>query len=325
MKAQPQFKRKVIGLVSVAVMAVAVTACGDGKSGGVDSASGSVAASIDLKGVDITVGSKEYPEQKMLGQVMVQALKAAGANVKDQTGLSGTKVARAALTSGKIDTYYEYTGTGWLTILQKTKPIDDAQQLFTAVRAADAKNKISWFARAPMNNTYAVGVTSTAAKSTGVKTISQYAELARTNPAKATICSSAEFTTREDGLPGLEKKYGFDLPESSIFQAESTVEFQAAKKGKCNFLRLESTDPRITKNGVITLEDDKNFFPVYNPAVTMRADVYTAHKAEYDKLFGAISEHLTQDAVLELNTAVQLDGLPADKVALEFLKKNDVV
>ena len=325
MKAQPQFKPKMAALVTAAVVSVALTACGGAKGAPAAAAGGSFASGINLKGVNISVGSKEYTEQRVLGQILVQALKASGATVKDQTGLSGTKVARAALTSGQIDTYYEYTGTGWLTILQKTEPISDPQALFTAVRDADAANKISWFARAPLNDTYAVGVTADAAKSTGVTTISGYAELARTDPAKAKICSSAEFTTREDGLPGVEKKYGFTLPESSIFVAESTVEFEAAKKGECNFLRLDSTDARILKNGIIALTDDKNFFPVYNPAVTMRTEVYTAHQAQYDKLFTKISALLTQAAILKLNAAVELDGLPADKVALDFLKTNGIV
>jgi len=288
-------------------------------------AGGPVAKSVDLKGVKITAGSKEYTEQRILGQIIVKALKAAGADVKDQTGLNGTKVARAALTSGQIDAYYEYTGTGWLTILQETKPISDAQELFTSVRDGDVKNKITWFALAPFNNTYAVGVTEAAAASTGVKTISQYAELARKEPAKAKICASAEFTTREDGLPGLEKHYDFKLPSSAVFQAESTVEFEAAKKGDCDFLRLDSTDARILANKIVALEDDKNFFPVYNPAITMRTEVYEAHKAQYDTLFEAISKLLTQEAILGLNVAVELDGLPADKVAEDWLKKNGII
>jgi len=325
MKAQPQFRRNMIGLATAAVVSVALTACAGGTSGTVPAAAGTVSAGVDLKGVTIKVGSKEYTEQRVLGQIIVQALTAAGATVTDQTGLNGTKVARAALTSGQIDTYYEYTGTAWLTILQQTEPITDPRKLFTTVREADAKNRISWFALAPLNNTYAVGITADAAKRTGIQTITQYAELARTDPAKAKICASAEFSTREDGLPGLEKKYGFTLPGSSIFQSESTVEFEAAKKGECDFLRLDSTDARILQNGIVTLVDDKGFFPVYNPAVTMRTEVYTAHQAQYDKLFGAISPLLTQDAILKLNSAVELDGLPADKVALEFLKSNRIV
>lgn len=322
MNTRPQFARTATAVV--ATLAVGLAACSSSGTK-VDASSGSVASGVDLKGVHISIGSKEYTEQKVLGQVMVQALRAAGATVDDQTGLIGTKTVRAALTSAKVDAYYEYTGTGWLDILQKTQPINDPQKLFTSVRAADAKNKISWFARAPMNDTYAVGVTADAAKSTGVKTISQYAALARKDPGKAKICSSAEFSTREDGLPGLEKKYGFTLPESSVFQAESTVEFQAAQKGDCDFLRLDSTDARIKKNKIVALVDDKQFFPVYNPAVTMRTSVYTKHKADYDKLFSAISKVLTQANILTLNGSVELDGLPASKVALDFLKKNKIV
>lgn len=320
-------KRPVQALFALltAALAVVLSACGGGEGAGTKASAGSVASGTDLSGVTITVGSKEYTEQKVLGQIMLHALRASGASVKDQIGLNGTKVVRAALTSGQIDTYYEYTGTGWLTILRQTQPINDPQRLFTEVRDADARNNISWFGLAPMNNTYAVGITGEAAKSTGITTISQFAELARTSPDKARICASAEFATREDGLPGLEKAYGFTLPDSAIFPAERTVEFEAAKKGECTFLRLESTDSRIQQNGVLVLVDDKGFFPVYNPAVTMRTEVYTAHRAQYDALFGAIGALLTQDTIMKLNAAVELDGLPADKVALEFLKRNNII
>lgn len=323
MKSRSTIVRTTVGLL--ALVAVALTGCADTSSGGRSASSGSVASQVDLTGVTLTVGSKEYTEQKVLGQLMLQSLKATGAQVKDQIGLNGTKVARAALTSGQIDAYYEYTGTGWLTILRQTQPINDPQQLFASVRDADAKNNVSWFALAPMNDTYAVGATAEAARGTGVTTLSQYAELARTSPERAKLCSSAEFATREDGLPGLEKAYGFTLPDSAVFQAERTVEFEAAKKGDCNFLRLDSTDSRILKNGVVTLVDDKKFFPVYNPAITMRSEVYAAHRAQYDRLFTAISALLTQDNIMKLNAEVELDGLPADKVALRFLKTNGII
>jgi osmoprotectant transport system substrate-binding protein len=313
-------------MVALVASAMALTGCGNSsESSAVAASGGSVASTVDLKGVTVSVGSKEYTEQKILGQLLVESLRAAGATVTDKTGLAGTKVARAALDSGEVDLYYEYTGTAWLTILGETQPINDSQKLFDAVRAADKKNKIDWFALGPFNNTYAVGATAEAAKSTGVTSLSQYAELAKRDEAAAKICSSAEFATREDGLPGLEKHYGFTLKESSIFPAESTVIFEAADKGKCNFLKLDSTDARIAQKGIVTLEDDKAFFPVYNPAVSMRSEAYAAHKEQYDKLFGAISKLLTQEAILELNGAVELKGLPVEKVAEDFLKKNKIV
>ncbi|MEJ7755126.1 MAG: glycine betaine ABC transporter substrate-binding protein [Nocardioidaceae bacterium] len=196
-------------MATLVASAVALAACGGG-DGAATASDDSVASTVDLNGVKISVGSKEYPEQLILGQITVQALEGAGATVTDKTGLSGTNVARAALEKGETDVYWEYTGTAWTTFFKETKTIDDPQQFFEAVRAADEKNDISWFALAPFNNTYAVGATAEAAEATGVTSISEYAELAATNPEDAMLCASSEFSTRDDGLPGLEKLYGFD-------------------------------------------------------------------------------------------------------------------
>ena len=307
------------------VSAVALAGCGGGGDSVTEAAEGSLASTVDLSGVSISVGSKEYPEQKILGELLVQSLQAAGATVTDKTGLAGTNVARAALESGEINTYYEYTGTAWLTIFKQTKPIADPEKLFDAVAAEDQKNGISWFARAPFNNTYGMGASPDAAKSTGVKTMSDYAELTRTNPEDATLCASAEFKTRDDGLPGLEKHYGFTQPKGTVYPVEQTVIYQAVKQDKCNFIYLVSTDSRLSKEGIVVLDDDESFFPVYNPAVNMTSEVYDAHKKQYDELFGPISELLTQETILELNGKVELDGLPADKVVKEFLEKHKII
>lgn len=306
------------------VSGVALTSCGGDGDTGVAS-EGSLASTVDLSGVNISVGSKEYPEQEILGEILVQSLEAAGATVTDKTGLAGTNVTRAALESGKIDVYYEYTGTAWLTVFAETRPIDDAQKLFETVAAVDKKNGISWFARAPFNNTYALGAPDETAERLGVSSISEYAELVRTNPEEATLCASAEFRTRDDGLPGLEKRYGFTQQRGTVFDVEQTVVYAAVEQGKCNFLYLTSTDARIQEEGIRTLDDDEAFFPVYNPAVTMSSDVYTANEKQYDELFGPISDLLTQETIVELNGAVEVDGLPADKVVQEFLEKHDII
>ena len=123
----------------------------------------------------------------------------------------------------------------------------------------------------------------------------------------------------------MEKKYDFTLPQSSLFNVEQTVIYQAIEKGECDFMYLVSTDSRLVENGIVSLEDDKSFFPVYNPAVNMTTEVYDAHKKQYDKLFGAISELLTQETILELNGAVEVDGLPPAKVVNEWLKKSGII
>jgi osmoprotectant transport system substrate-binding protein len=308
----------------LAAAALALSACSGGDAT-VEAAEGSLAASVDLSGVSITIGSKEYPEQKILGEILIQTLEASGATVTDKTGLAGTNVARAALESGEIDAYYEYTGTAWLTVFKNTEAIGDPDDLFEAVKEVDADNGISWFARAPFNNTYGVGASPDATANTGVSTMSQYAELTRTNPDEASLCASAEFRTRDDGLPGLEEKYGFTQPEGSVYPVEQTVIYQALEQKRCNFMYLVSTDPRLATNNITVLDDDKSFFPVYNPAVNMRSDVYDAHAAEYDKLFDAIAALLTQDEILELNGKVESDGLPADQVVKKFLEDKKII
>ena len=318
--------RRVTGVMATLLASgVALASCGgDGDTGTVAS-EGSLASTVDLSGVSISVGSKEYPEQEILGEMLVQVLEAAGATVTDKTGLAGTNVTRAALESGEIDVYYEYTGTAWLTIFGETRPIDDAQKLFETVAAVDKKNGISWFARAPFNNTYALGAPDETAESLGVTSISEYAELVQNNPEEATICASAEFRTRDDGLPGLEKRYGFTQPRGTVFDVEQTVVYAAVEQGKCNFLYLTSTDARIQEEGIRVLEDDEAFFPVYNPAVTMNSDVYTATEKKYDKLFGPISDLLTQETIMGLNGAVEVKGLPADGVVQDFLEQHDII
>ena len=310
---------------TLVVSAMALTACGGSDGAATKGSEGSLASKVDLSGVSMSIGSKEYPEQKVLGEILIQTLEASGAKITDKTGLAGTNVARAALESGEIDAYYEYTGTAWLTVFKKTEPIADPDELFEEVKAVDAKNGISWFARAPFNNTYGVGASPAAAKSTGVKTLSEYAELTRTNPEEATLCASAEFKTRDDGLPGLEKHYDFSQPKKTVYAVEQTVIYQAIKQKKCNFMYLVSTDSRLAKEGITVLEDDGTFFPIYNPAVNMTSKVYDANKAKYDELFEAIGKLLTQDAILELNGQVELDGLPADKVVEKFLQKHKII
>lgn len=286
----------------------------------------SVASAVDLSDVQIVVGSKEYTEQLILGSIMVQALRAAGAEVEDQTGLTGTKVVRSALESEQVDAYYEYTGTAWLTILQNTEPVQDPQQLFEKVQTADAANGISWFALAPFNNTYAMVASPSSFERTGVSTISEYAALANEDADAATLCASAEFTTREDGLPGLENVYSFDLPASSLVSTEQAISLTAlAKDDLCNFSYVTSTDPQIEVYDLTVLEDDKAFFPVYNPAVNMRSDLYEEHQNAYDELFGAISSELTQETILRLNSQVEIDGVPVDKVAEGFLTDSGII
>src|SRR5918998_2436915 len=273
----------------VAVLALIAAGCGGGGGGG-------ATGDIDLSGLEVSVGSKEFTEQLILGQITVQALEAAGATVTDQTGLAGSVAARKALESGEIDMYWEYTGTGWITYLEHTKPIPNSQKQYEAVAKEDLKeNGIEWLSPAPANNTYTMAVRSEAYNDLGVKNLSDFKQLVEENPEEATVCVGTEFSTRDDGLPGKEKAYDFQFPKENIVKISEGLIPQQIDKGKrCNFGELFQTDSRVVKLDLKLLEDDKSFFPIYNPALNVSKEVFEKNP-QLTKLFAPISKKLRSE------------------------------
>jgi osmoprotectant transport system substrate-binding protein len=273
-----------------------------------------------LAGASFTVGSKDFTESILLGQITMQMLKANGANVVDKTNIKGSVTTREALTSSQIDMYWEYTGTGWISYLKNTKPIADAQQQFDAVAKDDlAKNKIVWADRAPLNNTYAMAVKKNTADKLGTKSLSDLAALASSNPSAATFCIESEFSTRDDGLPGMLAAYGINVPKSNIKMLETGVIYSETAKGStCNFGEVFATDGRITPLGLVVLADSKNFFPVYNAALTMREETSTKYP-KVAQILAPIAAKLTTETMQQLNAQVDNKGLEPADVARTWL------
>ncbi|HMG41641.1 MAG TPA: glycine betaine ABC transporter substrate-binding protein [Acidimicrobiales bacterium] len=132
---------------------------------------------VDLSGASLTVSSKEFTEQLILGHITKLVLEGAGADVDDQIGLVGSTSVRDALTSGEVDLYWEYLGTGWVTYLDNTEAIADPVEQYEAVRDADAANGVTWLEPAPFNNTYAIAVSDENAEALGITSISEIKDL----------------------------------------------------------------------------------------------------------------------------------------------------
>jgi len=312
--------------IALAVFMLAVApGCGSDEGGGGGAGGGASGGSIaadSLKGASITVGSKEFTEQKVLGQITVLALKAAGADVKDETGLAGSVAARKAMLAGEIDMYWEYTGTGWLTHLKETKPIPDSMEQYQAVADRDLKeNKIRWLDPAPANNTYAFAVKSESFDKLGVKTMSDFKTLAEQRPDDASVCVGEEFTARDDGLPGVHKTYGFEFPKITKIDEGliyTETDKGADKDGKCNFGEVFITDGRIKANDLKIIEDDKAFFPKYNPALNVRQEVVEKYP-KIEEIFKPIAQKLDNATLQTLNAQVDVEGLTEDEVAEQWL------
>jgi osmoprotectant transport system substrate-binding protein len=309
---------QLLGLFAVLTMIVA----GCGGAGG-----GGSSGDVDLSGAEFTVGSKEFTEQLILGQITLQVLENAGATVNDQIGLAGTVAARKALESGEIDMYWEYTGTGWITHLGHTKPIPDSQKQFEAVAKEDLKeNDIKWLSPpSPANNTYTMAVRSEAYDKLGVKKLSDFKQLVEENPEEATVCVGTEFSTRDDGLPGMEEAYDFEFPKENIVKIDEGLIYQQVDKGEqCNFGEVFQTDGRIAGLDLKLVQDDKSFFPIYNPALTVSKEVIEKNP-QIAKLFAPISEKLTTDELQKLNAKVDVEGQLEDQVAEEWLSQNGFI
>lgn len=314
-------------LAPVAVLMLVAAACGDDDG----DTTGDGEATVEegaLDGVTVTVGSKEFTEQRILGNIAIVALEAAGATVDDQTGIEGTPAVRAALESGEIDMYWEYTGTGWSAILghEISEAPTDTQELYEAVRDEDADNGIVWLDPAPVNNTYAIASAPGVASGLGVTNLSEYAELVQTNPEEATLCAAAEFIVRDDGIPGMEQTYGFEMPENLIQEMElGIIHTRLPQSDPCNFGEVFATDGQIVSNELEVLEDDQGAFPPYNGALTVRQEVYDEIGATLEEIFNPIAAALTDEALRELNARAAEDPGFEDEIAEDFLRENGFI
>ena len=288
---------------------------------------GSIGEEYDLSGATFSVGSKEFTEQLILGNITKVALQAAGADVRDQIGLASSDAARQALLADYIDMYWEYTGTGWITHLQNTDPLSSRQAQFEAVKEADLEeNNIVWVSPpAPANNTYAIAVRKEAYEELGVKKLSDFPQLVNNRPDAATFCVASEFANRDDGLPGMEEAYGFEFPDNNVSLLALGVIYQSVDQGEpCNFGEVFQTDGRIAALDLEIIEDDKNFFAPYNPALTMRQDTYEQYPQIKD-LMAPITEELDTETLRNLNRRVDVDGSFPDVVAEEWLRENGFI
>jgi len=318
--------RLVLPTALMAVASVAVSGCPVSKENAGDSVkSGSIHKIAALKGAPIKVGSKDFDEQLLLGQVAMVALQAAGAAPVDKTNIQGSNNVRRALTGGDIDLYWEYTGTAWISYLKNTKPVDDSQKQFDVVAKADAAKGVTWWDRAPANNTYALAQTQATLDKYGVKTLSDYAALAKKDPAAASMCVESEFQSRDDGFPGVEKAYGFNLPGKYEHLLDTAVVYtELSKGGTCNFGEVYTTDGRVASLKLNVIKDDKKFFPIYNPAISVRTEATKAHP-QLEALFKPIADKLTTATLSALNKEVSVDGKKPRAVAQEWMRSEGFI
>lgn len=272
----------------------------------------------------IVVGSKNFSENILLGDMTVALLKQAGYPVQNKTDLGGTTVNRQALQSGQISLYWEYTGTALVDFNHVNKRIANPQQVFNIVKKDDAKLGLVWLQRAPLNDTYSVMVRRSWEAKTGVHTLSQWARYINSHPGSVKFASGNEFSVRTDGLPGLEKTYHFSLPTSQVAIMNSGLVYNALKDKKVNAAVGFTTNGAIGAYHLVNLQDNKHFFPVYNPAPVVRKPILQAYPG-IKKLLAKLSPKLTTNVMIKLTNEVDLQHKAAKTVATNWLKQEGLL
>ncbi|GHF58503.1 osmoprotectant transport system substrate-binding protein [Amycolatopsis bartoniae] len=312
-------KHRLKALLGTVLLASSLTACGLNVNAALpyDVQPGSIRPVPSLEGMTVTVGSKDFTENIILGYMAELALSAAGAHVIDLTNISGSNSARQALLNGQIDLSWEYTGTGWISYQGNTEPIPDEQRQYDAVKAADEKQYgITWLDYSPLNDTYAFGVRESYAAEHNLKTNSDMTAFLKEHPDQAVFCVETEFASRQDGMPGVEKTYGFSPTQLKTFGTGAI--YTAVANNTCNFGEIFTTDGRIAGLNLRVLDDDKKFFPQYNAAVTLKQSFLQAHPALADVLV-PVGKAMDNKQMVELCKEVDVDGRDAGEVARDWM------
>jgi osmoprotectant transport system substrate-binding protein len=267
----------------------------------------------------IKVGSKDFTEQFIIGEMYALTLEQAGFTVERKLNLGGTPVAQSALENDEIDLYPEYTGTGLLTVLKAPTP-SNPQDVFKIVSEGyKQKYNLTWLEPAPMNNTQALAMTEAGSKKFGITTISQMAAKA----SQLTLIGPPEFEVREDGLPGIKAKYGnFELKEYK--SVDAGLRYKGLVDGEADVAVAFGTDGEIGAFKLVLLEDDKQLFPPYQIAPVVRQETLDANPNLATAL-NALAPKITTEAMQRLNYEVSdKQREPAD-VAREFLTQQGIL
>jgi glycine betaine/choline ABC-type transport system substrate-binding protein len=313
--------RALLAAMAVLVLAVAVAACGsDDDSGGGGGGSSSGGKLIKKNSANasksLTIGTKNFPEQYILGEIYTQALQAAGYKVKNKGSLGSEVVAFKALKQGEVDAYPEYTGTA-LTSFYKVKVTDvpkDANQAFDELQSKLKKDKITPLPQTPFENTYRMGMTKEKAKDVGnPKTISDL----KGKSQDLVVNGYPECRQRPDCLLGVEKTYGLKFKK---FVASGDP-YPVLDKGSADVAFVFTTDAKLQTGKYAVLDDDKKLFPPYHITLIVRDGPLDKLGPDAKEVVTEVQKPLTNTVMRELNSRVVLDKKEPKEVASEYLKE----
>lgn len=325
--------RLLLSLALVAVLLFTLSACGGDDKDDEGSASGDVPAAtttgaapgdgtaiqrnVDNASTTLTIGSKNFTEQKVLGEIYAQALAAAGYTIRTELNLGDEKTALKALESGDISAYPEYTGTALVSFFD-VKAADlpkDPTTAYDQVKADFAKRDLIALPPTPFTSSNEVAVTKQTAEKYDLENISDLKPVA----GQLTLYGSPECRQRLDCLLGLEQVYG--LKFKKFVPVDLSQRSTVLSGGQADVSIVFTTDPQNAREGFVLLKDDEQMFPPYNSTLVVRKSVYDKAGPDLPQTVEAVNAQLTNENIQELNARVDLDKDTPKQAAEAFLKQ----
>ena len=263
----------------------------------------------------IRIGSKNFTEQLILGELMAQMIEThTDLAVDRRFNLGGTMICHRALEAGEIDLYAEYTGTGLVTVLNRPSNSDADVVWSTVENEYQKRFGLQWLGPFGFNNTYALTVKSSTASENNWKSISDMAPSADRLKAGFT----AEFSERADGYRGVSEKYS--LKFSQVVDLEPSLMYQAIARGEVDVICAFTTDGRIEAYDLQALIDDKDFFPPYFAAPVANQELFNRHPV-VQRVLGQLTDEINNTEMQKMNFEVDENNRQPRDVAREFLTR----
>jgi osmoprotectant transport system substrate-binding protein len=322
-------KHRWLMLLALLIAALAVAGCGDDDDS--DEGSSSTPETTEQQtGIvnndknsttKLVIGSKNFTEQKVLGEIYAQALAAAGYDVSKQLNLGDEKTALKALEGGDISAYPEYTGTALLSFfgVQADKLPSDEQAAYELAKKDFAEKQLTALPPTPFVSSNEVAVTKETADKLQLTKISDLDGKAQ----DLTLYGTPECRQRLDCKLGLEQVYG--LKFKKFVPVDISLRHEVLSKGQADVSIVFTTDPQNKREGFVLLEDDKGMFPPYNSTLVVRNDILDRAGPDLEKTVELVNKGLTDEVMQELNARVDLDKKTPEAVAGEYLQETGLV
>ena len=319
---------KRVGTLLVIAASLALAACGSSSSDSTSSSSSGSQTSASSgntiqsnsanKGKTVTIGSKNFTEEFILGEIYAQALQAAGYTVNKQLNLGSEQIAYKAVKSGQVDAYPEYTGTALTSFFGKkaTEVPHDEQKAYEEAKAGFAQAGLTALPPTPFTDSNGVGMLKTKAQKLGITNISDL----KSKAPSLTLYGTPECPQRPDCLLGLQQVY--KLKFKKFVPVDPSLRHKVLDSGQADTSIVFTTDGQIAQGKELLLKDDKHLFPPYNATLVFKDATLKKLGPDVQKTVALVQKGLSTEAMQELNSRVDIDKQTPAAVAKEYLKES---